>query len=296
MKRYMDFIERANPEHLRRNQRRHELRRLACAAIRTRRRDLIATAYWAIVARDMKEMATALERRTDAEKYEALYEKIAAAYRTAYIHPDGSVTGDTQTAYVATLYSGIAPETLRAPMTARLVKDIEAHGNHLTTGFLGTPFLMFVLDDNGRADVAYQLLLQDTYPSWGYMVAKGATTMVGALERRHRRPGDELLQPLRVRLGNGVGVSSRRRHRYRRVRPGISPPGDHTPFRFPPAAGPCGVRLSLRNSHDGLEQCDAHIHFDHTAEFHCDDRAAAWPIRAGGQWQARLHGAVIGGV
>jgi len=56
------------------------------------------------------------------------------------------------------------------------VKDIEAHGNHLTTGFLGTPFLMFVLDENGRADVAYKLLLQDTYPSWGYMVRKGATT------------------------------------------------------------------------------------------------------------------------
>ena len=61
-------------------------------------------------------------------------------------------------------------------MTDRLVKDIEAHNNHLTTGFLGTPFLMFVLDDNHRSDVAFKLLLQDTYPSWGYMVAKGATT------------------------------------------------------------------------------------------------------------------------
>jgi alpha-L-rhamnosidase len=79
-------------------------------------------------------------------------------------------------ARIARLYSGIAPEEMRAAMTARLVKDIEAHGNHLTTGFLGTPFLMFVLDQNGRADVAYKLLLQDTYPSWGYMVKKGATT------------------------------------------------------------------------------------------------------------------------
>ncbi len=84
--------------------------------------------------------------------------------------------GNTQSAYVVTLYSGIAPENLRANMTARLVADIEAHNNHLTTGFLGTPFLMFVLDDNHRSDVAFKLLLQDTYPSWGYMVAKGATT------------------------------------------------------------------------------------------------------------------------
>jgi alpha-L-rhamnosidase len=86
------------------------------------------------------------------------------------------VEGDTQSVYVVTLASGIAPEAMRAAMTERLVKDIEAHGNHLTTGFLGTPFLMFVLDENGRPDVAYKLLLQDTYPSWGYMVRKGATT------------------------------------------------------------------------------------------------------------------------
>jgi alpha-L-rhamnosidase len=175
MERYMEFIERANPEYLRRNQVGANYADWLAPDPRTPR-DLIATAYWAIVARDMKEMAMALDRKDDAEKYEALYQKIAAAYRTAYIHPDGSVSGDTQTAYVASLYSGIAPETLRAPMTERLVKHIEAHGNHLTTGFLGTPFLMFVLDENGRADVAYRLLLQDTYPSWGYMVRKGATT------------------------------------------------------------------------------------------------------------------------
>ena len=167
-----------------------------------------------------------MHRTADAEKYEALYQKIADAYRKAYVKDDGSVEGDTQSAYVVTLYSGIAPENLRAAMTERLVKDIEAHGNHLTTGFLGTPFLMFVLDENGRADVAYKLLLQDTYPSWGYMVRKGRNDMVGALERRHRRSGDELLQPLRIRIGDGVGLSPRCRHRYRRVRRGISSSDD----------------------------------------------------------------------
>ncbi len=175
MERYMDFIESGNPDHLRRNQLGANYGDWLAPDPHTPR-DLIATAYWAIVARDMKEMATALHRTTDAEKYEALYEKIADAYRKAYIKDDGSVEGDTQSAYVVTLASGIAPEKLRAAMTARLVKDIEAHGNHLTTGFLGTPFLMFVLDDNGRSDVAYKLLLEDTYPSWGYMVRKGATT------------------------------------------------------------------------------------------------------------------------
>jgi alpha-L-rhamnosidase len=58
----------------------------------------------------------------------------------------------------------------------RLVKNIEDHGNHLTTGFLGTPFLLSVLDENGHSDLAFKLLLSDTYPSWGYMVKMGATT------------------------------------------------------------------------------------------------------------------------
>jgi alpha-L-rhamnosidase len=175
MQRYMDFILRTNPDYIRRNKLGNNYADWLAPDQNTPK-DLIATAYWAIVARDMQEMSLALGRKDDAEKYQTLYNHIAEAYRTQYIQPDGTVTGNTQSAYVVTLYSGIAPEPLRGNMTTRLVKDIEAHNNHLTTGFLGTPFLMFVLDDNRRPDVAYKLLLQDTYPSWGYMVAKGATT------------------------------------------------------------------------------------------------------------------------
>ncbi|HZL28174.1 MAG TPA: family 78 glycoside hydrolase catalytic domain [Acidobacteriaceae bacterium] len=175
MTRYMDFILKSNPDYLRR-------KKLGAnyadwlAPDQNTPKDLIATAYWALVARDMKEMATALHRDSDADKYQQLYDHVAAAYRKAYVHADGSVAGNTQTAYVVTLYAGIAPPDMRATMTGLLVKDIEAHQYHLTTGFLGTPFLMFALDDNQRPDVAYKLLLQDTYPSWGYMVRKGATT------------------------------------------------------------------------------------------------------------------------
>ena len=175
MEHYMDFIERGNPDYVRSKQLGNDYGDWLAPDPRTPG-DLIATAYWAIIAREMEEMAKALHRPADAEKYEALYGKIGDAYRKAYVQPDGSVSGDTQSAYVVTLASGIAPENLRGAMTERLVKDIEAHGNHLTTGFLGTPFLMFVLDENGHPDVAYKLLLQDTYPSWGYMVRKGATT------------------------------------------------------------------------------------------------------------------------
>ncbi len=175
MQRFMDFILKTNPDFIRRNKLGNSYADWLAPDPNTPK-DLIATAYWAIIAREMREMALALGRKEDAERYQTLYDHIAEAYRKQYIQPDGSVFGNTQSAYVVTLYSGIAPEELRVNMTDRLVRDIEAHNNHLTTGFLGTPFLMFVLDDNHRTDIAFRLLLQETYPSWGYMVAKGATT------------------------------------------------------------------------------------------------------------------------
>lgn len=69
------------------------------------------------------------------------------------------------------------PENLRAQAAARLAANIKDYGNHLTTGFLGTPYLCHVLSRFGYTDVAYTLLLQDTYPSWLYQVKMGATTM-----------------------------------------------------------------------------------------------------------------------
>src|SRR5580658_826775 len=82
----------------------------------------------------------------------------------------------TQTSYVVALYTKMAPEGLEPTLVDKLVRDIEAQDWHLSTGFLGTPFLLFTLADHGRADVAYRLLLNETYPSWGYMLSKGATT------------------------------------------------------------------------------------------------------------------------
>jgi alpha-L-rhamnosidase len=175
MQRWMDFVLANNPDYLRRNAV-GENRGDWLAPDEHTPRVLIGTAYWALVAREMTEMANAIHRPDDAEKYRQVYDHIVAAYRAAYIKEDGSVEGNTQTAYLATIFTGIAPPALVGNMVDRIAKDIEAHGNHLTTGFLGTPFLMFVLDQNGRSDLAFKLLLSDSYPSWGYMVKKGATT------------------------------------------------------------------------------------------------------------------------
>jgi alpha-L-rhamnosidase len=175
MERWMDFILTNNPDYVRRKALGNNYADWLAPDQNTPS-TLIGTAYWALIAREMVEMATALHRTADAEKYQQQYDHITAAYRTAFVKEDGSVEGDTQTAYLATLFTGIAQSSLRANMVDRLVKNIEAHDNHLTTGFLGTPFLMFVLDENSRSDLAFKLLLSETYPSWGYMVKKGATT------------------------------------------------------------------------------------------------------------------------
>ena len=175
MERWASFILTNNPDYVRRNALGNNYADWLAPDQNTPK-TLIDTAYWALVTREMTEMATALHRPADAEKYQQQYEAIAAAYRTAFLKPDGSVEGNTQTAYLATIFTGIAPTNLRANMTDRLVKDIQAHGNHLSTGFLGTPFLLSVLDENQHTDLAFKLLLADTYPSWGYMVSKGATT------------------------------------------------------------------------------------------------------------------------
>jgi alpha-L-rhamnosidase len=175
MERWMAFILQNNPDYLRRKALGNNYADWLAPDQNTPK-DLIATAYWALIAREMVEMAKALHRDTDAEKYQQQYDHIASAYRAAYVKPDGTVAGGTQASYLSTLFTGVAPAAKREEMVKRLVQDVEAHGNHLTTGFLGTPFLLSVLDENGHSDKAFDLLLTETYPSWGYMVKKGATT------------------------------------------------------------------------------------------------------------------------
>jgi len=137
----------------------------------------ISTAYWAKIARMMSEMASAIGQEADAEAYDALYEEIRQTYLAAYVHADGTIETDTQTAYILALDNDLLPESLRQAAADRLVAAVARHNGHLATGFLGTPPLCFVLAENGYLDVAYKLLTQDTFPSWGYMIRNGATTM-----------------------------------------------------------------------------------------------------------------------
>jgi alpha-L-rhamnosidase len=159
--------------------------------------DLIATAYWAYDATLMSQMAHAVGKTDDERKYRELFEKIKTAFIQAYTRPDGFVGGvppppvfasgtqtplsdkpvETQTGYVLALHMNLLPHSLRTAAAKRLVDRLEANHWRLGTGFLGTPYLLGALTDTGHADVAYRLLLSTEYPSWGYLVEHGATTM-----------------------------------------------------------------------------------------------------------------------
>jgi alpha-L-rhamnosidase len=175
MQRWMEFIESRNPDFIRKNGVGPNFADWLAPDQNTNK-DLLATAYWALIAHMMSQMAHAIGRQADAGRYDDVVRNIRTAFQKVYIKEDGTVGTGTQTSYVVALYTKMAPENLETALMEKLVKDIEAHNWHLTTGFLGTPFLLFTLADHGRSDVAYRLLLNDTYPSWGYMLSKGATT------------------------------------------------------------------------------------------------------------------------
>jgi len=106
-----------------------------------------------------------------------LFRAIKAAFIKAYVKDDGRIKGDTQTCYVLALRFDLLPENLRSKALQHLVDDIEKRGWHASTGFVGVGHLLPALADGGRLDVAYRLLMNDTFPSWGFSIKHGATTI-----------------------------------------------------------------------------------------------------------------------
>jgi len=192
---YVDGIEKANPDGLWKNRGGTPFGDWLAPEGRTDQ-VLIASAQWAYDATLLREMAHATGRTADEQKYSAMFEKIRAAFEKQFVHDDGFVAGadhgpnpmgerthdtkpgveDTQTGYVLALHMNLLPENLRAAAAQKLVDKIAANHGLLATGFLGTPYLLEELTKAGHADVAYQLLLNTQYPSWGYLVDHGATT------------------------------------------------------------------------------------------------------------------------
>ncbi len=138
---------------------------------------LIAQCFYAHSTQLLINAAKELGKTDDVTTYSNLLQKVKEAFLKEYTTPNGATMSNTQTSYVLALQFELFPEAMRQQAADRLVANIKQYNNHLTTGFLGTPYLCHVLSRYGYSDIAYTLLLQETYPSWLYPVTKGATTI-----------------------------------------------------------------------------------------------------------------------
>src|ERR671912_684695 len=177
MARWMEYLHEANPDLIRKNRMGNNYGDWLSPKGDYTPKHLLATAYWAHDAKLMAEMAEATGRYEDAKEYGSLNERIKGAFNEAYVSPDGRIEGDTQTCYLLALHMDLLPEDLRPAAAEHLIRTIEREDWHLSTGFVGVGYLCPVLTETGYADVAYRLLENETYPSWGYTVKNGATTI-----------------------------------------------------------------------------------------------------------------------
>ncbi len=139
--------------------------------------DMIATMFYAYSTKILAQTAAVLGKTADEQFYNELFEKIKAAFNKNYVTATGRIASESQTSYVLALQFGLLSKEMEPIAAQYLVDDIKGRGNHLATGFLGTPYLCHVLTANGHTEVAYNLLLQESYPSWLYPVKMGATTI-----------------------------------------------------------------------------------------------------------------------
>jgi alpha-L-rhamnosidase len=138
---------------------------------------VICTAYFGYCTKLMARIAAVLGKTDDAAKYNDLFAKIKEAFNKAYVKPDGRIEGNTQTDYVLALSFGLLDPAQQKLAAQYLVENIEKRHWHLSTGFIGTKSLMLTLAAIGRDDVAYRLIHNDTFPSWGFSIKHGATSI-----------------------------------------------------------------------------------------------------------------------
>jgi len=180
---WLDYIRRTNPHGIRSKELGNNYGDWLCIPSDTTFRaqspmkTLLATAYWADDAAKLSNMAKAIGRQLDAERFQEMFEYVREAFQKEFLLEDGRLTVDTQTAYLLALAFNLLPQQARERAAEHLVENIRNCNWHLSTGFIGVSHLNPVLTAIGRADVAWRLLLNEDYPSWLYPVLHGATTI-----------------------------------------------------------------------------------------------------------------------
>lgn len=136
-----------------------------------------ATACMARSSSILSKIANILGKNDEAEYYKRLSYETSQAYRDILMKKDCTVKNEFQTAYVLPLYYGMLSDEDKSKTAANLVRLIRENNYHITTGFPGTPYVLFALADNGYEEDAFKMLLTDTCPSWLYEMKVGGTTI-----------------------------------------------------------------------------------------------------------------------
>jgi alpha-L-rhamnosidase len=141
-------------------------------------KDVIHAAFFAHSANLISKIAAVLGKTDDEKKYKTLHKSVAKAFENAFFN-EGRFTGtkQTQTSYLLAIHFNLLKPENKLKAQNYLLEEIKKAGNHLGTGFLGTPILPKVLDNMGEIDLMYEILFKETYPSWFYSINQGATTM-----------------------------------------------------------------------------------------------------------------------
>ncbi len=261
--------------------------------------DVLSTAFVARSTREFAEMAAAVGNDADAEAYRARFDAIRSAWQDAFIAGDGTVKGDSQTAYILAITDDLVPADRRDAVTEQFVETLERRDWHLSTGFLGVDGLLPALTAVGRTDIAYRLLQNEDYPSWGYEIGKGATTI---WERWNSIMPDGSFGPVEMNSFNHYAYGAVGEWMYRTLagvsalEPGykrvlVAPqPGDGiSSVRFSHETRYGLVRSAWRTRDGGGLALDVSVPANTTAEVRVPARSR-WAVTEGGELAERSSG------
>jgi alpha-L-rhamnosidase len=140
--------------------------------------ELTSSVYYYVDANILAKAAKLLGKTEDAEKYASIATRIKNAINDKYLNAATGIYGEgVQTELSVPLCWGLVPDTLVSKVAANLAKRVQADNNHIDVGLLGTKAILNALSENGYADLAYTVASQETFPSWGWWIVNGATTL-----------------------------------------------------------------------------------------------------------------------
>ncbi|WP_165043562.1 glycoside hydrolase family 78 protein [Dysgonomonas sp. ZJ709] len=174
IKRYVNYVDRTSPDGL------TSWGRGDWVPVKSRSsKELTSSIYYYVDATILAKAAKLFGKQDDYVHYTALAEKIKNAVNAKYLNREtGIYASGTQTELSVPLQWGVVPEELKIKVAQNLAKKVEEAGFHLDVGVLGAKAILNALSENGQAETAYKVAAQDTYPSWGWWIANGATTLL----------------------------------------------------------------------------------------------------------------------